>query len=375
MSPNPNTIIINESNSENTEELKRYLIDLYERMSAFNGKYNNNKLDMISYDLNEYNLIENECDRIYNENNILLKRLNPINVIDVYYIANTYVNNKYVVCVFNCDDCDNKHQYIAKMISVKYGALILDMNPMNIFVIEFDAVFEPHHILVESIYTYASAPFASHRKHINEYIINAIDCGGYNCKFNYRMDPKYPIETFINNEYILPAFGCVECVIIIIKNELYGSPAQNPTVEAGAIICDAPTTPNPSFMAPMLCINNTKSILSVTNNNMLSRGVLDLETNIFPFFIESSLYELYIHLKLALSINSFVTLRVLGRGAFSFVNAVIKKNNRIFDIIFSKENNEIFDGNNDINDKHFQIKNTIINWNIRWYFNMLKCHH
>eukprot|EP01084_Bolivina_argentea_P017258 32235_1 len=67
-------------------------------------------------------------------------------------------------------------------------------------------------------------------------------------------------------------------------------------------------------------------------NTILSRVLFDLETNIFPLFIGSSLYKLYIQCQTyiynrnKLSISSFITLRVLGRGAFGFVNAVIKKN-------------------------------------------------
>jgi len=68
-------------------------------------------------------------------------------------------------------------------------------------------------------------------------------------------------------------------------------------------------------------------------DGILERVLYDLRHNIFPKFIESPLYKLYIqcicyniNYSSSLAVVSFNTLRVLGRGAFGFVNACIKKN-------------------------------------------------
>ena len=66
---------------------------------------------------------------------------------------------------------------------------------------------------------------------------------------------------------------------------------------------------------------------------ILDRVLFDLRNNVFPLFLQSPLYKLYIQSRQyiknstpSFSVESFSTLRVLGRGAFGFVNAVIKKN-------------------------------------------------
>ncbi|ETO22827.1 hypothetical protein RFI_14366, partial [Reticulomyxa filosa] len=78
-------------------------------------------------------------------------------------------------------------------------------------------------------------------------------------------------------------------------------------------------------------------IKKITNNSS-SPDVFDevyaqvidyLEQDVYPRFMKSNLYRLYIQLKSQeqsqVNENDFVVLRVLGRGAFGFVYAVIKK--------------------------------------------------
>ena len=62
---------------------------------------------------------------------------------------------------------------------------------------------------------------------------------------------------------------------------------------------------------------------------VLEELLKDLRNDVFPRFVTSSLYKLYIQCKVleqqSVTHETFDTLRVLGRGAFGFVNASIKK--------------------------------------------------
>ena len=67
-------------------------------------------------------------------------------------------------------------------------------------------------------------------------------------------------------------------------------------------------------------------------DRILEIVVDDLRHNVFPQFLRSPLYRVYIecvcslqNVDRALCPSSFASLRVLGRGAFGFVNAVIKR--------------------------------------------------